>query len=490
MTISYLFYDIESTGLSKAFDQVLQFAAIRTDPSLKEIDRHDIKVRLRPDIIPSPLAILTNRIPISDLANGLCEYEATRQIHRLLNEPDTISLGYNTLGFDDEFLRFSFHRNLLPPYTHQYRNGCHRMDLYPIAIIYRLYKRQILSWPEINGKPSLKLEHLGSANRMVTGQSHEALVDVETTIELTRRFFQEKQMWQYLEGYFDKETDAHRMHELPIACQSAAGDHRKGLMISGEYGSRQNFQIPVISIGESIPYSNQTLWLRMDQPQLRETTPQSIADTTWIIRKRLGEPAILLPPHDRYWIRIGDERMALFEKNLTWLQENQGIFEQIINYYRTYRYPFIPNLDADASLYQIGFYSRADEKLCRRFQEASLEKKADLIDQFSSPDARTLAGRILCRNYPAAVFAEYASEFNQYMKRINPPREKDGLVDYREHRRTTPKGALAEINRLKHSDEFDRNQLRLLKDLEDYIQTQFKMDTDQHGQALINFGDK
>ena len=122
MTISYLFYDIESTGLSKAFDQVLQFAAIRTDRGLKEIDRHEIKVKLRPDIIPSPLAILTNRIPMSDLAKGVCEYEATRQIHRLLNEPDTISLGYNTLGFDDEFLRFSFHRNLLPPYTHQYRN--------------------------------------------------------------------------------------------------------------------------------------------------------------------------------------------------------------------------------------------------------------------------------------------------------------------------------------------------------------------------------
>ena len=129
MTISYLFYDIESTGLSKSFDQVLQFAAIRTDHRLKEIDRHDIKVKLRPDIIPSPLAILTNRIPISDLANGLCEYEATGRIHRLLNEPETISLGYNTLGFDDEFLRFSFHRNLLPPYTHQFRNGCRRMDL-------------------------------------------------------------------------------------------------------------------------------------------------------------------------------------------------------------------------------------------------------------------------------------------------------------------------------------------------------------------------
>ena len=315
------------------------------------------------------------------------------------------------------------------------------------------------------------------------------MVDVETTVELARRFFEEKKMWQYLEGYFDKETDAHRMNELPIAFQSGAGDHRKGLMISGEYGPRQNYQIPVISIGESIPYSNQTLWLRMDQPQLCETTPQSIAETTWVIRKRLGEPGIILPPHDRYWKRIGDERNALFEENLKWLQANHEIFLQIVNHYREYRYPFIPNLDADVSLYQIGFYSRADEKLCRTFQEASLEKKANLVDQFSSPDARTLAWRILGRNYPAALPAEYASEFKQYMQRINPSREKDALVDYREERRTTPQDALVEIIRLKQTGELDRNQLRLLEDLADYIQTQFKLDTDQHGQTLINFAE-
>ena len=481
MTISYLFYDIESTGLSKAFDQVLQFAAIRTDHRLKEIDRHDIKVKLRPDIIPSPLAILTNRIPISDLANGLCEYEATRQIHRLLNEPDTVSLGYNTLGFDDEFLRFSFHRNLLTPYSHQYRDGCRRMDLYPIAIIYWLYKRQILTWPEINGKPSLKLEHLGSVNRLVTGQAHEALVDVETTIELARRFFDEKQMWQYLEGYFDKETDAHRMHELPIAFQSGVGDHRQGLMVSGEYGPRQNYQIPVISIGESIPYSNQTLWLRMDLPQLRETTPQSLAETTWVIRKRLGEPAILLPPHDRYWNRIGDERIGVFDENLAWLQDNPEIFEQIVNYYRTYRYPFIPNLDADASLYQIGFYSRADEKLCRRFHRASLEEKADLIQQFSSPDARTLAWRIIYRNYPGAMAVKFAGEFKTYMERINPSRETDAMVDYRAESRITPTGALTEIKRLKQTEDLSDHQIQLLNDLENYLYTRFKnQDTNLH----------
>ena len=37
---TFLFYDLETTGLNKAFDQILQFAAIRTDMSFREIDRH------------------------------------------------------------------------------------------------------------------------------------------------------------------------------------------------------------------------------------------------------------------------------------------------------------------------------------------------------------------------------------------------------------------------------------------------------------------
>jgi exodeoxyribonuclease-1 len=480
MTDSFLFYDLETTGLNKAFDQVLQFAAIRTDQRLNEMGRYEVTVKLRPDVAPSPEAVLTNRIPVSRFSDGLCEYEATEQIHRLMNQPGTISLGYNTMGFDDEFLRFSFHRNLLPPYTHQYKNGCRRMDLFPMAILYRLYQKDVLIWPQIDGKSSLKLEHLSSANQLVSGQSHEAIVDVAATVELARRFFKKAKMWRYLEGYFDKETDAHRMAQLPVGLQSAIGDHSRGLMVSGEYGSDQNYQIPVISIGTSIPYPNQTLWLRLDLPKLRDTTPDSIVETTWVIRKRLGEPAILLPPHDRYWKKIGKERNAIFEENLKWLQENHDVFQRIVNYYREFRYPFIPNLDADASLYQIGFYSRADEKLCRKFHRASLEEKAELILHFSSPDARTLAWRIICRNYPGAVSAKFTEEFNMYMERINPLRDADAMIDYREERRTTPTGALIEIKGLKQSDDLTKQQFQLLTELEHYLHTKFDNQETDH----------
>jgi exodeoxyribonuclease-1 len=473
MTATYLFYDIETTGLNKAFDQILQFAAIRADDELNEIDRHTISVKLRPDVIPSPRAITTNRISIAELTSGTCEFEAIQQIHQLLNEPDTISLGYNTLGFDDEFLRFSFYRNLLPPYTHQYRHGCRRMDLLPITVMYRLYRKNVLSWPQINGKPSLKLEHLSAANGLISGPSHVALVDVGATIELARIFYKKKKMWDYLEGYFEKATDSVRVSEIPSSFQSSAGAHQMGLMVNSEYGPGQYYQVPVLSIGTSIPYSNQTLWLRLDLEALQETTEETINDTTWVIRKRYGEPGILLPPLKRYWKHLGADRIAMVERNLEWLQSNPELFQKIITHYRQYRYPFIPNLDPDAALYQIGFFSTSDERRCREFLEAPLEKKATIIDQFDSHEARSLAARVLCRNYPEQRHKQSDDDFSAYMARVNPRREEEALVDYKGGLRTTPPGALMEIKQLKKADNLDNAQQKLLDELEAYINVTF-----------------
>jgi exodeoxyribonuclease-1 len=473
MKKTYLFYDIETTGLNKAFDQVLQFAAIRTDRQLNEIERYTLRVKLRPDVIPSPGAMITNRLSVADLASGLCEFDAIRQIHELMNQRETISLGYNSLGFDDEFLRFSFHRNLLPPYTHQFKNGCRRMDLLPIAVMFWLYKRKVINWPQIQSKPSLKLEHIREANQLASGPAHDATVDVAATVELARRFFKNQKMWNYLMGYFEKETDVHRIADIPAVFQSALGEHRRGLMVSSEYGPRQMYQIPVLSIGNSIPYSNQTLWLRLDLPELRETRADSMAETTWIVRKRYGEPAILLPPNQRYMKFLGDDRKSVVAENLNWLQSNPSKFQQIANYHREYTYPFIPNLDPDAALYQIGFFSRSDEKLFKEFQTAALEEKEDIAKRLKSQDARTLAVRLLCRNYAQQISPDLAAEFEAYLRRINPAREDDAILDYREVPRTTPSAALAEIRRLKKSGKLDSQQKELLDDLQNYIKNNF-----------------
>jgi exodeoxyribonuclease-1 len=229
----------------------------------------------------------------------------------------------------------------------------------------------------------------------------------------------------------------------------------------------------VLSLGSSIPYSNQTLWLRLDLVSLQETTADTIEDTTWVIRKRFGEPGILLPPHKRYWKHLGAERDAMVEQNLEWLRSNPELFQRVITYHREYKYPFIPNLDPDAALYQIGFYSASDNKLCRQFHRASLNKKSTFINRFGSNEARILAARVLCRNFPGAEQQIATENFSTYMSRVNPRREDDALLDYKGERRTIPAGALAEIKQLRQAEDLDSTQHRLLDELEDYINTTF-----------------
>jgi exodeoxyribonuclease I len=489
MNNTYLFYDLETTGLNKAFAQVLQFAAIRTDMQFNEIERHDILVKLRPDIIPSPKATITHRISIAQSMQGLCEFEAITQIHRLMNQPGTISLGYNTSSFDDEFLRFCFHRNLLTPYTHQYKDGCRRSDLLPITIMYYLYKKEMLeNWPEIEGKPTMRLEKLSEANQLAVGQAHNAMVDVEATVELARRLFKEPRMWGYLDGGFDKAIDKReRIEKLPIAFHSMACSNRIGLMINNEYGSANQYQIPVLLIGNSIPYKNQTLWLRLDNSKLSEIQRSDIPSETssieeekafsknsWVIRKKYGEPGLVLPPLERYWENLSPERQALVEENKAWLQSHTEIFHKIIQYHREFRYPKIPDLDIEAALYQNDFLSSSEQAKCRQFHAVPLPNKIEMVTQFEDIDLRKLASRLLCRNYPDNLPPILTRDFEDYMRRVNPENEEDAYFNHKYEKRTTPKVALAEIEALrKEPENLDSQQVELLDELENHIKKRF-----------------
>jgi len=470
MADTFLFYDTETSGLNRAFDQILEFAGIRTDLQLNEIERFSARIRLRPDVVPSPQAMLVNRIRTGRFSSGRCEYEAMREIHAQVNRPGTTSIGYNSIGFDDEFLRFSFYRNLLPPYTHQYANHCRRMDLLPIAIIYWLYRSDALRWPVLNGKASLKLEDIGALNGLFTGRSHDAMSDVEAALRLARILSRDRKMWRYLDGCFRRDVDAQRAEELPAVIRSTLGPHPLALLAGSEFGTRLAFQVPVLSIGYSIPYPKQTLWLRLDMPHLQETRIESPADTTWVARKRFGEPAILLPPHERYLERIDLDRRRCMQKSLAWLESHPHIFERIILHHRHYRYPFIPDLDVDAGLYQNGFFSSPDEALCQEFHAAALPEKIAALDRFSGREARCLAARVLFRNYSADLPASLRTESAAFLQRI---RRGEPMMDFTGSPRRSPQSALSEINQLQPSPDPGTEPSDILADLERYIRNRF-----------------
>ena len=435
---TYLFYDVETSGLNKAFDQILTFASIRTDLSLKELSRELITIKLRQDIIPSPHAFITHCLTHEELESGITEYKAAQRIHKLLNTPGTISLGYNSLGFDDEFLRFLFYRNLLDPYAHQYANQCSRMDLLPVTTLFKVFCDHVLEWPILaDGRPSLKLELLSQKNAFMTsGRAHEAMNDVEAVIELARIFSRQRDIWEYALAFFNKTKDAVRINSIEKEYRVGDSDFRICLMVSSSFGPKNNYIAPVIHVGESVPYKNQSLWIRLDREEGFELEEGGEANETqmfdlFVIRKRPGDQLIVLPWLDRFKPKMTPRAQTAFARNIKKLQSHPDPFLKTIHYHQEYRYPLIPEIDLDAALYQSGFFSSSEKKEISRFHGSEDKNKAAACEIFVNVRVREMANRILLRNFEDHSSIVRNKEYTDHLRRLLSQSSEDQILGYR-----------------------------------------------------------
>ena len=189
----FVFYDLETTGLNPAFDQIVQLAAIRTGPAFSEAepdaDVHNLRVRRARHIVPSPVAMLTTRLSSADLESGTPFLQAMREAHGLFrgSAPATF-IGYNNLRFDDEVLRHNFFQALLTPFATQI-GGSTRADLMRIAQAVSVVAPEAII-PPINdeGRRSFRLGPLARANGVSfdEAQAHDALADVRATMAVAR----------------------------------------------------------------------------------------------------------------------------------------------------------------------------------------------------------------------------------------------------------------------------------------------------------------
>lgn len=187
--MSFVFYDTETTGIHTSFDQILQFAAIHTDPDLNELERFEIRCRLLPHIVPAPGAMRVTGLRAAQLTDSALpsHYEMMSAIRQKMIEwsPSTF-LGYNTIEFDEHLLRHSFYKTLHPPYLTN-TSGNSRTDIMRAAQASSIYSPGSLVIPIGTGqKPSFKLDGLAPANGFAHENAHDALADVEATIFIAR----------------------------------------------------------------------------------------------------------------------------------------------------------------------------------------------------------------------------------------------------------------------------------------------------------------
>lgn len=197
------FYDTETTGLSAATDQILQFCSVRTDADLNYIKGAELNilVKPRPDVVPGPMAFAITGISIEELnQKGMSEFEAAAHIRNwFLDRDNSMMSGFNSLSFDDEVVRNTMYRALQDPYEHEWKNKNSRSDIMRAVMLVFALRPHLMNFHKTEeGKYSLKLGDLCKENGIVLENAHEARADIIATIELARVIkHSSPQLWNY-----------------------------------------------------------------------------------------------------------------------------------------------------------------------------------------------------------------------------------------------------------------------------------------------------
>lgn len=456
--MQYLFYDLETTGLCESFDQVVRFAAIRTDSDFNEIDQFEIDIKLRPDIVPSPYALIVTHLSIDDISQGTCEYDALVQIHKIFNTPNQINIGYNSLSFDNIMLRFGFYRNLLDPYSHQYKNNTFRADAMCMNLIYYLYKNDVIKWTE--SRP-IKLENINQENKYVDGASHDAMIDVKVMLSLCKVLHSyDDKMWNYLISGFIKSNDLARLEKLPTI-DIGDKNYKIGIYTDIALGYDINCCCVALCLGRHSEYKNQSLWMRLDYDNISnyflddEKNPR-------IMKRKDGEPCFILPWNKSYDHVLDNERKDYVNNNLEWLHKNSDKLQDFIDSKLNDKYDKIDNLDIDSSIYDQGLF-KSDELIdIRKFHEASISDKINLLDSISSKRVHSLSARILFRNF--------SHELEDSLKdKIKQSIASSQYVNTKQQQRRTPIDGLKEVNKILSKEELDQTQSDIVSDYVAYL---------------------
>ena len=298
MPASFLFYDLETFGANPRTSRIAQFAAIRTDTDLNQVDE-PISFFVRPadDLLPSPTAtLITGITPQQALREGVNEAEAFARICEEMSRPETCTLGYNSLRFDDEFVRAGLFRNFHDPYEREWRGGNCRWDLLDVMRMAHALRPDGLLWPlREDGNASFRLEHLALANGVRDGEAHEALSDVRALIGLARLLkSSQPRLWDYALKLRDKRFAAQL---LDVARMQPV------LHVSQRFPANRLCSAPVLPLARHPQVDSRVIVfdLAQDPGALLAMSPEEIAD-------RLYTPAADLPE--------GEERVALKEVHL------------------------------------------------------------------------------------------------------------------------------------------------------------------------------
>ena len=439
MPASFLFYDLETFGSDPRRSRIAQFAAIRTDESLREID-DPISFFVQPadDLLPSPGATMVTGItPQQALRDGVNEAAAFARIFEEMARPQTCTLGYNSLRFDDEFVRNGLFRNFHDAYEREWKGGNRRWDLLDVMRLAHALRPDGIEWPRReDGATSFRLEHLATANGVRTGDAHEALSDVHALIGLGRRLRESQpRLWEYALGLRDKRQAAQLLDCVAMA---------PVLHVSQRYPASRLCAAAVAPLARHPRIDSRVVVFDLDsEPEaVLDLDADTIAARLYLRAEQLpeGQPRIPLKevhlnrcPALVAWshLRGADfERLAidpaLAETRAARLRAaGPALAEKIRRVYAVERESGGP-ADVDASLYD-GFVGDGDKRRCAEVRATPPQALASRTFGFTDTRLPELLFRYRARNWPQLLSAAERQRWDDWRRsRLQPG---SGLAD-------------------------------------------------------------
>jgi exodeoxyribonuclease-1 len=185
---NFVFYDFETSSSNKSWGQIIQVGAILTNDNLEELDRYEARCRLSPSIIPEAMALIVNKSSPKMLKGAnLSHYEMIRQLVETLKRWGKATfIGFNSIDFDEEFLRTTLFQTLEYPYLTS-TSGNNRGDLLNLARAANLYYPNTLKNSiSPKGNAVYKLDQMAPLNGIKHADAHSAIGDVIATLGIAK----------------------------------------------------------------------------------------------------------------------------------------------------------------------------------------------------------------------------------------------------------------------------------------------------------------
>lgn len=430
MAASYFFYDLETSGFDARESRIMQFAGIRTDTELQPVgELVNVMVKMTPDTVPSPDAVMITGItPQATIADGVTEAEFLKMFHDEVVQPGTIFMGFNSVRFDDEFMRYLHYRNFYDPYEWQYCDDCSKWDLLDVLRMTRALRPEGIEWPFTeDGKPTNRLELMTKLNGIDHYAAHDALSDVYATIAVAK-LIRDKQpkLFEYLLNC------RHKKEVEKLVC----GQGKPFVYSSGKFPAETQKTTVAVKVAESpLPGGCLVYDLRHDPTEFMEMGVEELAKRLEWTRdenapKRLPAkelkfnrcPAVaplqVLTSDPASMERIGLDQ-ATIRKNLQLVLSDTSWMERVGAAYKLKneraKDQWAKSEDAESQLYD-NFLNNGDKPVARAIRAAKPEDLMDFANRLQDGRLKQMLPRYKARNFPDSLSDDERRGWEEYCR--------------------------------------------------------------------------